>query len=336
MVKPLRASLLFGLFLLAGCLTKERSKPTMAPYVIKKVTSAPIELPVMIVYSTHGTKTVHPSVWNAKTLKFSGGMPQEVVVQKGDSLFTISQKYAVPLPLIIEKNKIKPPFAIRPGQTLILVGPQVHIAQKGEDLHKIAQLHQVSLSTLGRQNKLLGDQPLQPGQPLILPASQNLTPPSSLSSPKEEGFLPPLRRKLSSEKHPLLLSQTPRRSGSKFEWPVKGQLISKFGSKGQGLYNDGINIATTEGTKVRAAENGMVVYSGNDIKSYGNLILVKHGGGWMSAYAHLDKAVIQKGQVVKRHEVIGHVGMSGLVTHPQLHFELRKKGKPVDPLSQLV
>src|SRR5207247_1943944 len=111
--------------------------------VIKKVTVAPIQLPTMIIESKYGTRKVHPSVWNAKTLKFSDGMPQKVVVKKNDSLFAISKRYAVPLPMIIEKNRLTPPFSIYPGQTLILVGPKVHIVQKGENLYEIAQLHNV-------------------------------------------------------------------------------------------------------------------------------------------------------------------------------------------------
>ena len=357
LLKKLMANLLRGgafllLFFLSGC--AKTGPASLAPYVIKKVTAAPIDLPVMIVHSAYGTKKVHPSIWNAKTLKFSEGMPQKVVVKKGESLFTLSKRYAVPLPLIIAKNKIKPPFSIYPGQVLTLVGPQVHIVQKGENLYEVAALHQVSLSALTRQNNLSNAQPLQTGQRLILPAPQapilSDGPPSKVVPPKEidiahtpVGRVEPApisdKPQISTEKKEIssapwrLVDPVPRRAGTTFAWPVKGQLISRFGPKGAGLVNDGVNIAAAQGTPVRSAENGVVVYQGADIKSYGNLVLVKHEGGWMTAYAHLDKAGVEKGQIIKKQEILGYVGASGFVRHPQLHFELRKDGKPQDPLS---
>jgi murein DD-endopeptidase MepM/ murein hydrolase activator NlpD len=337
-VKLQKFSLFFLLIILGGCDDSPLAMPQMAPYVIKKVKAAPIQLPIMIVHSEYGTKEVHPSVWNAKTLKFSEGIPQKIVVKKGESLFTLSKKYAVPLPLIIEKNHLKPPFFIYPGQTLVLVGPKVHIVQK-EDLYEIAALHNVSLSALTQQNNLPPGKPLQTGQKLILPAQQATvtsstltTSPKSYKSPIQAA--PRAARPLSSSSS-LMGMSLPKRTGNKFNWPVKGQVISGFGPKGHGLYNDGINISAPRGAKVQAAENGIVVYYGNDIKSYGNLVLVKHSDGWMTAYAHLDKIIVQKGQEIKRNDVLGHVGMSGFVQHPQLHFELRKNGRPQNPVSHL-
>lgn len=342
---------LFLLFFLNGC-NKTAPSSSLAPYVIKKVHSAPIELPVMTIYSVYGEKKVHPSIWNAKTLKFSEGMPQKITVQKGDSLFSISQKYAVPLPIIIEKNKIQPPFSIYPGQVLTLVGPKVHIVQKGENLYEIATLHQVSLSALTRQNNLPGAQPLETGQRLILPAPQahalkpvsrsvqpmhpmtNFVPSPPVESPPMLPTSPiVVKEKTSYQQSWEMKNSVPPRSGSKFAWPLKGQIISRFGPKSRGLVNDGINIAAPLGTPVHAAENGIVVYQGQDIKSYGNLVLVKHEGGWMTAYAHLEKIGVEKGRPIKKKEVLGYVGTSGFVKHPQLHFELRKEGKPQDPLS---
>ncbi len=120
-----------------------------------------------------------------------------------------------------------------------------------------------------------------------------------------------------------------------FRWPVRGRIISGFGKKPNGERNDGINLAVPEGTSVKAAEDGTVIYAGNELKSYGNLVLIRHANGWVSAYAHNSKLEVKRGDQVKRGQVIALSGMSGGVTTPQVHFELRKDATPVDPLQHL-
>jgi len=117
--------------------------------------------------------------------------------------------------------------------------------------------------------------------------------------------------------------------------PVDGKIISNFGPKQGGLHNDGINIRAPKGTPVRAAQNGVVVYSGNDLEGYGNLILVRHQNNMMSAYAHLDKTLIKRGDTVKQGQSIGTVGSTGQVNTPQLHFEIRKGTKALNPVKYL-
>jgi murein DD-endopeptidase MepM/ murein hydrolase activator NlpD len=121
----------------------------------------------------------------------------------------------------------------------------------------------------------------------------------------------------------------------KFLWPVNGKIVSPFGPKDGGLHNDGINIAAPLGTPIHAADNGVVVYAGNELRGFGNLLLVRHADGWVSAYAHCDALLVKRGDNVKRGQVIARVGQSGNVTAPQLHFELRKGAEAVDPLAQL-
>ncbi len=112
-------------------------------------------------------------------------------------------------------------------------------------------------------------------------------------------------------------------------------MISGFGAKGGGRYNDGINIAAGSGAIIRAAENGIVAYAGNELRGYGNLLLVRHADGWISAYAHIGDFLVRRGQVVKRGQPIGRVGSSGAVNRPQLHFELRRGRRAVDPRRHL-
>jgi len=116
-----------------------------------------------------------------------------------------------------------------------------------------------------------------------------------------------------------------------FGWPVRGTVISGFGPKGKGLDNDGINISAPKGSPVKAAEGGMVAYAGNEMKGFGNLVLIRHEGGWVTAYAHLDRLVVAKESIVAKGDMIGTVGSTGGVSSPQLHFETRQEGKPVDP-----
>jgi murein DD-endopeptidase MepM/ murein hydrolase activator NlpD len=116
---------------------------------------------------------------------------------------------------------------------------------------------------------------------------------------------------------------------------VRGRIISSFGAKANGEKNDGINLAVPEGTSVKAAEAGTVIYSGNELPGYGNLILVRHADGWVSAYAHNSEILVKRGDQVLRGQIIAHAGMTGSVTAPQVHFELRRGAKPVNPLDYL-
>ena len=112
-------------------------------------------------------------------------------------------------------------------------------------------------------------------------------------------------------------------------------MLSGFGPKGQGVNNDGVNIGAPKGAPVVAAGNGIVAYAGNDMKGFGNLILIRHEGGWVTAYAHLDRILVSKDAAVAQGDMIGTVGKTGNISSPQLHFEIRQKNKPVDPTSLL-
>jgi murein DD-endopeptidase MepM/ murein hydrolase activator NlpD len=120
-----------------------------------------------------------------------------------------------------------------------------------------------------------------------------------------------------------------------FRWPVRGKVITAYGAKANGKANDGINLAVPEGTPVKAADDGVVAYSGNELKGYGNLVLVRHANGYVTAYAHASELMVKRGDTIKRGQVIAKSGQSGEVQSPQLHFEIRKGSSPVDPLQFL-
>jgi murein DD-endopeptidase MepM/ murein hydrolase activator NlpD len=120
-------------------------------------------------------------------------------------------------------------------------------------------------------------------------------------------------------------------AGSKLRWPVAGKVVSTFGPRPDGTHNDGVNVAAPLGTDVHAAESGVVAYAGDELKGYGNLVLIRHDNGWVTAYAHADEIMVKRGDRIKRGQVIAKAGRTGQVDQPQVHFELRQGQKPVDP-----
>jgi murein DD-endopeptidase MepM/ murein hydrolase activator NlpD len=134
---------------------------------------------------------------------------------------------------------------------------------------------------------------------------------------------------------PPAQAEAPSTQGVRFRWPTKGRVIAGFGKRPDGTHNDGINLAVPMGTDIQAVEGGRVAYAGGDIQAYGNLVLIRHDNGWVSAYAHADKILVQRDEIVKKGQVIAKSGRTGSVDQPQVHFELRQGAKPVDPLPYL-
>ena len=137
--------------------------------------------------------------------------------------------------------------------------------------------------------------------------------------------------------HRKLSTKTAEAAGAmpSFRWPVKGRIIAGFGPRPNGAQNDGINLAVPEGTPIKAADDGVVAYAGNELKGYGNLVLIRHANGFVSAYANASELLVKRGDTIKRGQVIAHAGQTGNVTSPQLHFEIRKGSTPVDPTKYL-
>ena len=133
----------------------------------------------------------------------------------------------------------------------------------------------------------------------------------------------------------VVTADAPSANGTSFRWPVRGRIIGSFGSAAGGERNDGINLAVPEGTSIKAAEAGTVIYAGNELEGYGQLVLIRHADGWVSAYAHNSQILVKRGDTVRRGQIISRAGNSGNVSAPQLHFELRKGSKPVNPLDYL-
>ncbi len=266
-------------------------------------------------------------------------------VTLGDTIWSISERYNISMQDIVYANNIGPPFILRVGQRLQLPPPQTYKVRAGDSLYTVSRLFNVSSTQLARENNLSPPYRIHPGDNLRLPSirpepirTARLTDdkydpaPTPGQKPRsDQGESSPEQAPAPKPKSPIT-KRTPERSSSgTFLKPVEGQIVSSYGPKQGGLHNDGINIGAPKGTSVKAAENGVVVYAGNELKGSGNLILIRHQDRWMTAYAHLDQIKIKRGQTIKRGDIIGTVGQTGSVDKPQLHFELRRGTEAINP-----
>jgi murein DD-endopeptidase MepM/ murein hydrolase activator NlpD len=288
-------------------------------------------------------------------------------VMRGDTLYSIARRYRLPMRDIAVVNRLRAPFVLHEGQRLKLPPPQVYKVQSGDTLYRVSRIFGVNSSEISRLNNIKPPYTIRVGQVLRLPSVTRKTKSalsSSSSSPSSSGgiqrqSLPPPSgstaqgnastpaKIASSTKPPMTVASkprsgsssiktaTPKRASSKFLRPVNGRILSNYGVKKNGLHNDGINISAPKGTPIRAAENGVVVYAGNELKGSGNLVLIRHENQWMTAYAHMDRISIKKGAVVRRGQSIGTVGTTGSVSKPQLHFEVRRGTEAINPKKYL-
>ena len=257
-----------------------------------------------------------------------------VMVHKGDNLWNISNRYEISMRDIIELNRMSPPYVISVGQRIKLPAPQRYKVQDGDSLYAISRLFGVDLRSLSRTNNLKAPYTISTGEELRIPSSYSYKRQVAKSMHKPVKSSKNTSRKKTKTKSKFL--KTPAMSGNgKFSWPVKGPVLSSYGAKKGGLHNDGINIAAPRGAPISSAENGTVVYVGNGLESFGNLVLVRHEQGWVTAYGHLNRANVKKGETVKRGQSIGTIGTTGAVDKPQLHFEIRKGSRALNPVKYL-
>ncbi|PCJ00295.1 MAG: peptidoglycan-binding protein [Alphaproteobacteria bacterium] len=287
----------------------------------------------------------------------------------GDTLYSISNSYRLPMRDIIVLNRLQPPFILYEGQRLRLPPPQEYKVRVGDTLYHISRLFGVDSSEIARLNNIKSPYIVRAGQVLRLPSvtrktrqvkNKTVTAKSSvvekgeaLASKSADADAPivpqakpqpaiikdgvpmpqnkPRYKKSKNVKISKVTRKPPKRASSKFLRPVRGKVLSRYGAKKSGLHNDGINISAPRGTSVKAAENGVVVYAGNALKGSGNLVLVRHAGQWMTAYGHLDSMSVRKGQVLKRGASLGKIGSTGSVSTPQLHFEVRRGTSALNP-----
>jgi murein DD-endopeptidase MepM/ murein hydrolase activator NlpD len=235
------------------------------------------------------------------------------VVAPGETMMSLSRRYHKPLKDIVVANRLTSETRLKVGDRIVIPGVTASSAPA-----------------------------TKPAAPATVVAAQPAPTPVATAKP----HTPPAPQRVASLDPPTQTARlaspsidTSEKTGStgapQFRWPVRGRVISGFGPIPNGQQNDGINLAVPEGTQVRAAEDGTVAYAGNELKGYGNLVLVRHSDGYVTAYAHASELMVKRGDAVKRGQVIAKSGATGSVNAPQLHFEIRKGSSPVDPTKYL-
>jgi len=246
------------------------------------------------------------------------------VVEAGETLGGIAQRARVPRVLIAEANGLAPPFVVKVGQKLRIPRTGHYEVQPGDTGFSIAMDKGVPWSDIAVANGMKEDDPVKVGQDLLIPTliDQPRAAPSSTSTSAAPAPAP---------------TPTPTASAkareARFAWPIAGPVRRPFSSGSD--RHDGIDITAPRGTMVRAAAAGTVVFAGKEKEQFGNLVVVDHGGGWYTAYGFLSRITVKKGTKVAAGERVGLVGDTGLAKGNELHFEVRKNGSPVDPLSEL-
>ena len=231
----------------------------------------------------------------------SGAGPNAVpvyVVKDKDTVEALSYKYGVPIQTIVDRNKLPPPHRLKPGQTLLMPGAKyVPDSVPGETAPTPA-----AVSTPGSVKR----------ETLAPPPGQGEAPKSAAPTP------------LAPAAESVTVAATPP---PRFAWPVQGKVVGNYGTVG-GQKNDGIDIQTEKGASVKAADSGTVIYAGNEVRNMGNLVLVSHNGGWITAYANNESLLVKKGDAVKKGQVIAKADA-------KIHFEVRRGNKTVDPMTML-
>lgn len=320
--------------------------------------------------SSQSAATVTPSVPSASSTGTVRVEPGQTLysISKANNL-TVGQMAAannIPQPYTVRvgqtlvvpgtSNPASPAASFRPASAAVApknyAGTNIHRVSAGETLFAVGRAYNVHPYKIAEHNGLPQPYNLRVGQELRIPsrgalsaaapsAAQPATQTVATAQPDDSSVItqPKDQAQISQ---PVAKVESPIQqadqavvggtdTGTGFRWPVKGRVISKFGSKPNGSRNEGINIAVPEGADVRAAEAGVVAYSGNELKGYGNLVLIRHPDGWVTAYAHSKEVYVQRGDTVRRGQIIAKAGSTGSVSSPQVHFELRKGASAVDP-----
>ena len=277
------------------------------------------------------------------------------VVQRGETAYRIATKYGIRLDDLATANGLDASYAVRLGQVLRIPTPPPisTVLTPSTELAATGGLT-VTAPTFGQAPGFVppipSPRPPAPmNQPLRLTDAGGVTDPAAPvlvpTVPEDQGSvtrvhlsgartfapLPAVRR----EETVLLPERVSSDGANVFNWPVRGRLLSTFGPREGGFVNDGINIAARKGEQVTTSLPGVVIFASDELEKFGNLVLVQHDAEWVSAYSHLDSLIVGEGQQLQAGQVLGHVGVSGNVSRPQLHFEVRRDGKPVDPLKVL-
>jgi len=258
----------------------------------------------------------------APASKIAPTQPVVHVVAPGETLIRIARKYNMPLAELARLNNIPPHTKVNIGDRITIPASRAARAPQAETQKIAAQPKALSTPAKGKTE----------AKAAALPKAQSKAPALASAEPAAQT----IAVAAPAAEPPSTTNSVRAGNGSlSFRWPAKGRIIAGFGPRTNGQTNDGINIALPEGTPVKAAEDGVVAYAGNELKGYGNLVLVRHADGFVTAYAHAKELLVKRGDPIKRGQTIARSGQTGNVDAPQLHFEIRKGPAPIDPMPHL-
>jgi murein DD-endopeptidase MepM/ murein hydrolase activator NlpD len=271
-----------------------------------------------------------------------------IIVQTGDTLYSLAQRHRVPVKALVHANRLSSPYTLHVGQRLTAPASRYHTVAAGDTLYGISRLYNLDTFVVAQNNDLVAPYNLVVGQQLKVSGDKPRGLLTGIEDPAQPAAITPENPAVTEDKSAAAVGKSARyrplgepdgnaapARDRRFAWPVTGSVLSGFGPKGGGLHNDGVNIAARLGESVKAADNGIVVYAGNELKGYGNLVLIRHADRWVSAYAHNDKLMVKRGDWVKRGQTIARAGSSGSVESPQVHFEIRRGTQAIDPIPLL-
>lgn len=319
--------------------------------LIKQKSVLLMVLMVVMISACQSTERSDVPVINAPNRLETKEVPPDgiVPVESGDTIYTMANRYGVTPRKIILGNQLKPPYLLDGLSTVKLPKPRNHRVKPGDTLDTLSERYAVTRHELIRLNQLKSPYKLRPGTSLAIPRSMDysmldlpginpsskikVVPGTALSTNTPS---PPTSSEPATTPSSDQVPVKPIATGSlAFGWPASGQVIQSYGLVSSGVKNDGINIAGNFGDPISSSYDGTVAFVGKDLKSFGNMILIKHDNGWITAYAHLSDIRVSEGQFIGKGDVIGSMGQSGKVSQPQLHFQIRKSRQPVDPLQYM-
>jgi murein DD-endopeptidase MepM/ murein hydrolase activator NlpD len=321
-------------------------------------THAPREAGTTIIVGTSDTLDTLSRRYNVSSAAIlqANGYKGPRALQPGQQLIIPHQAAATAAPALAAPPKAA--VAAAP----VVAPPTVHVVNRGDTLMSIAHRNHVPVADLAKANGIDANSKLKLGQKITVPGAKSAAaapvtaqpaavaaaqpapvaaPATKMAAAGEPAQKARLAQATATPEAAVAATETPLKTAEAtgalptFRWPVRGRVVTGYGAKTNGKSNDGINVAVPEGTPVKAAEDGVVAYSGNELKGYGNLILVRHSNGYVTAYAHASELLVKRGETIKRGQIIAKSGQSGEVGSPQLHFEIRKGSSPVDPLQFL-
>ncbi len=244
--------------------------------------------------------------------------PRTHRVSGDESLYDIATRYQAPLRALIDQNHLEPPYALTPGRELQLPPPRFHTVSRGESFEDVARRYNVDTRSLALLNRMQPPYRVRQGDRVVLPAMAREIDVVAAPAP------PP----------PRTAAQPIPAGSGRFAWPMRGDVVARYGAQSDGARLDGVEIAGREGAPITAAAEGDVVYAGSDLPGYGTLVLVRHADNYVTAYGHARRALVREGQHVRAGEAIAELGARS-DGRPRLLFQVRQGSTPIDPMPLL-